>query len=136
MNRKEWRDNFTYYKHILYAAYAAEHWHMYIYRQLRPPQDPLTHPIWVRAGLPNYVEHIQQRTENPATNPFFIDKCAMHGCNAPAMHRYHGKIYCHSCATQMQRFSIRFQAFRLVTVADNLSQIIMLGESSGEGKEV
>lgn len=69
-------------------------------------------------------------------NPFFIDRCAMHGCNAPAMHRYHGKTYCHSGATHMQRLNAKIQAFRMAKVADNLSQIIMLGESSGEGKEV
>ncbi len=136
MNRKEWRANFIYYRHIVYAAYAAEHWRMYMYRQLTPPQDPLMHPIWLRAGLPDYVEHIQQRTKNPATNPFFIDRCAVHNCTEPAMYRYHGKTYCHFCATCMQQLGAKIHQFRMATVADNLSQIIMLSESSGEGKEI
>lgn len=69
-------------------------------------------------------------------NPFFIDKCAMLGCCNQALYRYEGRTYCHTCYDQFVRFQKTLRAFRMATVADNLSHIIMLGESFGEGKEI
>lgn len=128
MNRKEWRKIIVHKYDVWFTA------PQYI-PQIQ--QLDLQHHDRLRVSLRQRMRILKRygpRYRGP--HPFFIDKCAMHGCDAPAMYRYHGKTYCHSGAIHMQRLNAKIQAFRMAKVADNLSQIIMLGESFGEGEEI